>query len=180
MIEFDYKGIKIDATVVMTRQDYRDSGGRYKSRFDRDVKVIVVLFRYFTIDGNLTELVYVKSILNYYMQAYWKRSSKEGSKIDLAKVLHHGEEDHFGEQLSLNFIARQKNKRHFLEISLISNSTLVMETYLDGQEVLMLDIALGKAISLLTPEVIERVENKTNSSESKQKITGPRYITSYG
>jgi hypothetical protein len=51
------------------------------------------------------------------------------------------------------------------------------ETYLDGQEVIMLDIALGKAISLLTPKVVESEEDgkKNDSSESKKKSAGVSY-----
>ena len=152
MIEYDFKGIKVEATVEMTQQDYRDAGGHYRSRFDRHGR-IAVRFWGFTIEGDMTELAFVKSILNYFMQCYWKRTSKEGSKIELAKFLRH-EHKREGEQ-KLFFIARQKNKKHFLQICLQQRGTTVNECYLDGQEVIMLDIALGKAINLLSPAVIE-------------------------
>lgn len=152
MVEFDFKGISIEAEVQMTQQDYRDAGGHYRSRFDREVKV-VVRFWDFTIDGNLTELAFVKSTLNYFMQAYWKRSGK-GSEIELAKVLHH-EASHAGRQ-SLCFVARQKAKKRSLHICLQQTGINDIECYLDGQEVIMLDIALGKAISLLTPATSSR------------------------
>lgn len=156
MIEFDFKGIKIEATVEMEQHDYRDAGGHYKSRFDRETKV-VVRFWGFTIDGNLTELTFVKSTLNYFMQCYWKRTSKEGSKIDLAKGLHH-ETSLTGRQ-SLYFVARQKDKKHFLQICLQQRGATVNESYLDGQEVIMLDIVIGKAINLLTPTTTSRVKS---------------------
>jgi hypothetical protein len=89
------------------------------------------------------------SILHYFMQAYWKRSSKEGSRIELAKVL--SRKDYKGNQEALFFVARQKDKMNYLQISLAKKGETVKEQYLDGQEVIMLDIALGKAINLLTP-----------------------------
>lgn len=152
MIEYDFKGIKVEATVEMEQQDYRDAGGHYRSRFNRNSRV-AVRFWSFAIDGDLTELAFVKSLLNYFMQCYWKRTSKEGSKIELTKSLCH-ETRKEGEQ-KLVFIARQKNKRHYLQICLAKNGNTTKEFYLDGQEVIMLDIAIAKAISLLSPGVIE-------------------------
>lgn len=148
MIEFNLKGIRIEARVHVARQDYRDAGGHYRSRFDREVKV-VARFWDFTINGDLTEFAFVKSTLNYFMHAYWKRSGKEASKIDLAKVLQH-QSPHAGRQ-SLYFVGRQKEKKRFLHVCLQQTGTKNTECYLDGQEVIMLDIALGKAINLLAP-----------------------------
>ncbi len=55
---------------------------------------------------------------------------------------------------SLYLVARQKNGIHYLEISLIEKGKTANNIYLSGQEVIMLDIAIGKAINLLTPETI--------------------------
>lgn len=180
MIEYDYKGIKVEATAEMAQHDYEDAGGHSRARFDRNAKV-VVRFWSFTIDGNLTELAYVKSILNYFMQCYWKRTSKEGSRIDLAKVIHHSDKNLISYPQSLNLMARQKNKKHYLEISLYTNGVPDGGIYLDGQEVIMLDIALGKAISLLTPKVVkgEEDEKKKDSPESKKKSAGVSYDISF-
>jgi len=181
MIEYDYKGIKVEATAEISQHDYVDAGGHCRARFDRNTKV-VVRFWSFTIDGNLTELAYVKSILNYFMQCYWKRTSKEGGRIDLAKMIHHDDKNPHGIHHSLNIIARQKNKKHYLEFSLFENIDPAGEVYLDGQEVIMLDIALGKAITLLTPKVVECDEDKgkKDSSEPKEKGASASYVTSFG
>ncbi len=151
MVRYDFKGIKVEAKVLVDRQDYRDGGGHYKSRIDKNSK-IVVRFWGFTIAGCLTELAFVKSTLNYFMQCYWKRTSKEGSKIELIKTLcrEFGKDD----EQKLFLIARQKNKKHFLQICLQQKGSTVNECYLDGQEVIMLDIAIGKAINLLAPTTI--------------------------
>ena len=148
MIEFEFKGIKVEATFNIERYDYRDSGGRYKTRFDRNVKV-TVKFWDFTIHDNFTEFAFVRSTLNYFMHCYWKRTSKEGHKIELAKELHY--EDVYAGKKSLIFTARQKDKKHFLQICLQQGGSMLNEVYLDGQEVIMLDIAISKAINLLSP-----------------------------
>lgn len=182
MIEYDYKGIKVEATVEMEQHDYVDAGGHCRARFDKNAKVRVHFWK-FIVEGNLTELAYIKSTLNYFMQCYWKRTSKEGSRIELMKSVHHCHENPFVHPLSLCFMARQKNRKHYLEISLFVNGNPSGEVYLDGQEVLMLDIAIGKAISLLTPKVDEIEEecgekSGTDSSEL-MKIPPIQYTTSF-
>ena len=83
------------------------------------------------------------------MQAYWKRSSKAGSKIELATALFH--DDDFNSQ-ALNMIARQKNNIQSLEVSVTDDGRPAGEVYLSAQEVIMLDIAIGKAVNLLSPD----------------------------
>ena len=154
MIEFEFKGIKVEATVVIDRQDYKDANYKAQTRFTRD-GVVSVVFWNFNIVNDLYDLAFVKSTLNYFMQCYWKRSSKEGSKIDLATALDHGEDcPPYGIEQSLNMVARQKDKKHFLEISLTENGKPAGQVYLSGREVIMLDIAIGKAIYLLSPRAI--------------------------
>jgi len=45
----------------------------------------------------------------------------------------------------------KKNNRNYLQISLHKKGETIKEEYLEGQEVIMLDIALGKALNLLPP-----------------------------
>jgi hypothetical protein len=148
VINFVYKGIRIEVTADNQQVDYKDAGNRQRTRFQKDVRVLVHFWD-FVIWNNLQELAFVKSCLQYFLQGYWKRTSKEGSKIDLAKELHH--DDATLGRLSLYFVARQKNKKHFLQICLQRSGKTLNELYIDGQETLMLDIALAKAINLLTP-----------------------------
>ncbi len=153
MIDFNFKGISISAVVQMEQSSYKDAGGHNRSRFDKDVTVSVQFWDFFLQHGNLSELAFVKATLNYFMQAYWKRSSKQGAKIELVKVLHR--KDYRGNQESLCFVARQKNMHNYLHIAHVKKAETVNEVYLDGQEVIMLDIAMGKAINLLTPRIAE-------------------------
>ncbi len=147
MIEFNFKGISVSVTVEMERYDYRDNGGHYKTRFNRNT-LVKANFWGFVIDNDLFELATVKSSLNYFMQAYWKRSSKAGSKIELVTVL---KRNNGGNPQALYLVARQKDGIHSLEISLVEKGAPTGKIYLNGQEVIMLDIAIGKAINLLTP-----------------------------
>jgi len=153
VVNFDFKGISISAVVRMEQSSYKDAGGHSRSRFDKEVAVSVEFWDFILQHGDLYELAFVKATLSYFMQAYWKRSSKQGAKIELAKVLHR--KDYHGNQQALCFVARQKDKRNYLHITQVKKAETVKEVYLDGQEVIMLDIAIGKAINLLTPSVVE-------------------------
>lgn len=150
MIEFNLKGISVSAMVEMERYDYRDNSGHYKTRFNRNT-LATANFWGFVIDNDLYELATVKSTLNYFMQAYWKRSSRAGSKIELATALKH---HNVGSQQALYLVARQKDGIHSLEVSLTEKGTCAGKIYLSAQEVIMLDIAIGKVISLLTPKTV--------------------------
>lgn len=149
MINFEYKGIEIDATVAMQPVNYMSSGSRQQTRFDREVQVYVSFWDFHIRDGRFHELAYVKSCLQCFIHSYRRRPNKEGSKIDFSKELHH--ENCIDGQQSLSFIARQKNKKYYLQICLKIEGETLNEIYLDEHEVIMLDIAFGKAISLLTP-----------------------------
>jgi len=146
MVEFEYKGIKIEATAEIQQHTFRLGS---KSHVNRHTTV-EVHFWDFVISDNLYELAMVKSTLSYFMQAYWKRSTKQGSKIVLSTSLEHVDN---GSLQSLNLIAKQRKNIQSLEVSLSENGQRVSWEYLSGQEVIMLDIAISKAIALLSPEV---------------------------
>lgn len=86
------------------------------------------------------------------MQAYWKRSTKEGSRIALDETLTHIVVEEKYTTSTLRFNARQKNKINCLYICQENNrGEKVGEIYLSGREVIMLDVAIGKAINMLSP-----------------------------
>jgi len=143
-------GIKVEIEAELERHEYTDSN-RYKhSRFERKME-IRVMFWELIILGNLQDLSLIKSSLTYFMQGYWKRSGKEVSKIDLVtniiKYYPHGY------IWSLHFSTGQKNKKIFLHVSLEKDGLAQHDVYLDGQQVLMLDVAIGKALYFLSPEI---------------------------
>lgn len=150
MIDFNLHGIRVSAQALVTHREFRDKGGHYLNRFDRNVNVCVQFWD-FVIGNDLSELAMVKSTLNYFMQAYWKRSSKAGSKIELATEIFRG--DGYNAR-SLTLVARQKNGIQSLKVSVANDGTIAGNAYLSAQEVIMLDIAIGKAINLLSPETV--------------------------
>lgn len=150
MISFEFKGISIECTVEMEQYDYRDSNNIARTRFDRNVSV-GVHFWDFAIYNDMFELAAVKSTLNFFLQAYWKRSSKQGIKIDLATALEH---NHNGTLQELNLIAKQKSGIYSLEVSLTENGHRLWCIYLSAREAMMLDIVVAKVIALLTPQTV--------------------------
>ena len=148
MINFDYRGVRIEAVAEMRRCDYKDANNIGRTRFDRNVSVTVAFWN-FVIENNLYELALVKSSITYYMQCYWKRSSKQKQKIDLATFI-----EHPGTSQTIYFTARQKNSQPSMEISLTYNGQQCECFYFSAQEVIMIDVAVSKAISLLTPQTL--------------------------
>ncbi len=150
MVYLDFKGIGVEATVEMKQHLYKDLKNDKRTRLEKKAIVTVRFWNLIIGNGDLT---FIKSIFQFFMSSYWKRTSKEGSKIVFEKELFY-DNRHEAPQ-SLHFTARQKGKEHFLQIILKDRGMSTNEIYLDGQEVIMLDIAIGKAISLLAPDEID-------------------------
>jgi hypothetical protein len=150
MLEFKMDGIEVEIEAELERHEYTDSN-RYKhSRFERKVEIRVKFWE-FVMLGNLQDLSLIKSSLTYFMQGYWKRSGAAASRIDLdTSIFKHQSLDYVW---NLNFSDRQKDKKSFLRVCLERNGLMQHQMYLDGQQVLMLDVAIGKAISLLSPRI---------------------------
>lgn len=151
MINFDYNGIIIAAVAAMNRYDYTDANNIGRTRFDRNVRVTVSFWELFYIQDDLYELATLRSTLNYFMHAYWKRKGKKEGKIELSTSLEH---TNSYPKRTLSFIAKQKNNKNYLEIMLTENGVESKCIYLGSQEVIMMDIAIAKAIALLTPDVL--------------------------
>lgn len=147
MVDFKFKGIHIYAMADAIQHEYNDAANRRKTRFVRNVEVRADFWDY-SIWNDLTDLAFIKATTQYYMQCYWKRSSKDGMKIHLDKSLF--QEDFRGD-FTLKFAARQQKSVYSLHISIEEFGHKKHEAYLDAQEVIMLDIALAKAINLLQP-----------------------------
>jgi hypothetical protein len=155
MFEFNFKDISIEAKVKIRHYDYRASG-YYRSHVFRNV-IVNVNFWDFMICNDLYELATVKSTLNYFMQAYWKRSSNQENRINLDTSIEHNPNNEDGTWQKLNLSARKKARINYLEVSLTNVFETKIPMYLSGQEVIMLDIAISKVINLLSPQEIEPV-----------------------
>lgn len=143
-------GIKVEIEAELECHEYTDSN-RYKhSRFERKMEIRVKFWE-FVISGNLQDLSLIKSSLTFFMQGYWKRSGAEASRIGLnTNIFKYHSLDY---AWLLNFSDRQKAKKNSLRVCLEKNGLMQHQIYLDGQQVLMLDVAIGKALSLLSPRI---------------------------
>jgi hypothetical protein len=170
MFEFDLRGIRIEATANIERYDYEDANSVKRTHYNRNT-VVNVHFWEFVICDNLYELAMVKSTLNYFIQAYWKRGTKQGVKIDLATSLEHDNNE--GSLQKLTFTAKQRNNIYSLEVKLtyvdFLGNLLGTETYFSAQEVILLDIAISKAVALLSPQVVFQ-EKKDPKPEVKPSL----------
>jgi len=158
MLEFKYNGIEVKAFSRDEAYEYLIGENRKRTGYDKITTVQVSFWDFVIQDGDLYELAFLKSVCTYFMQAYWKRSTKEGNKILLEESLPHEIEGQEYSTSTLWFTARQKNKINKLHVCLKNDDEIANEIYLSGREVIMLDIALGKAISILKPETIHAVE----------------------
>ena len=149
MLEFKMDGIKVEIEAELKRHEYTDSNYQKHSRFERKME-IRVMFWEFIISGNLQDLSLIKSSLTYFMQGYWKRSGAEASRIGLNTNIFEYHSDYVW---NLNFSDRQKGKKSSLRVYLEKNGLMQHEMYLDGQQVLMLDVAISKALYFVSPKI---------------------------
>lgn len=148
MIGFYHKGIRIESTIETTQRYYDHKRDGKRVLLDKNIEVAVNFWEFSIENGNLTELALIKSNLQFYIHCFWKRSSRSGFNLKLEKSIEHMTSNG---PLTLSFIAREKNKQLSLYIFLMKSGKVIEEIYLDVQEVMMLDIAINKAINMLTP-----------------------------
>ena len=149
MIEFEHKGIRVNVKAMMTQDDYKDARGNHKTRFEKNVVVAVTFWDFIIDNGDFQGLAFIDSIIQYYKQCHSKRPGMDGLKIAFAKELHRTREL-YGVQ-SLCFADCQKAKGYPMHISFYSGGKMIDEVILDLQEVMMIEIAIGKAISMSRP-----------------------------
>lgn len=149
-MNFEYKGVSVTATSEQIGISYREDDEKSPLRHERNVSVAVNFWKFTSWNKNLFELAYIKSTLNFFLQSYWKRSGKDGNRIELEQKLN--QTDYYDNSYSLIFSAKQKNSKNYLYICLMENGSMIEEDYFDIHEVTMIDIAIGKAISLLQPQ----------------------------
>jgi hypothetical protein len=149
MINFNYKDITIVCSSFIVPHKYLDARKYERTRFEKKIKILISFWDFYIDSKNLTDLAYAKSLLHVFVQWYWRRIGKSGKRIDLAKVI--SKTRFNGEIETLCFTGRQKNGDHYLQIGLRKNDEIVNEMYLEIQEIIMIDIALGKALNLMAP-----------------------------
>ena len=154
MIDFDFNGIRVVAATETNMFDYIDVRKGNSTRHEKDTIVAVHFWTFSINNGDLLGMAFVRSTLQYYMNRFWRHKPKKRIKIEFEKKLRR--ENELGLKQSLCFLSYLKENEHYLRVSVQSGGNTIGEVFMDGQEVLMLDIALGKAIGLLTPNSINR------------------------
>ena len=152
-LSYETEAISVEIRSQVEEYDYMDANKREKTRFERQMKVLV-RFWDFKCQSNLQDLAIIKGVLLYYTHGYWKRSGKEIYKLNINQELcqdNYSFPGNLAEKLVLRFADRQKNKMNSLHISLHKNEKLVAEMYLDIQEAIILEVAVNKAMQLLSP-----------------------------
>lgn len=157
MISFEYRGIRVQATIEEKLREYNDPRRGRSKKLERYTDISVDFWDYAIRQERFTQLAFIKSIFQYYMQCYWKRSSKQGNKIYLNKAIK--QMDLYKGEVMLSFAAKQKNSQYSLMLSVAHNGQVQREVYFDTQEVIMLYDAISKAINLLGPVIEPPVEH---------------------
>ena len=147
MIEFYLHGIQVNITAEDLNFLFKDGKNDTKSRIKREIHVEAKFWDYKIPDRNFQQLSFVKSICQYFLHLYWKRSNKDGGHVDFTKELSNID----CELEKLIFTVRQKKNQYYLHICHQLGGKILHELYLDGQEVTQLDIVIGKAINSISP-----------------------------
>lgn len=168
-MNYEYKGIKITAETKMQEVKYLETSGEKRTRLEKDL-IIFVHFWDFTIwNGDLYELTFVKSCLQFFMHSFWRRNGKDGGKIELSETLRHNDPREGDE--SLHFAARQKHGIYSLYICVQREEETINEVYLSGREVIMLETVIGKAIHMLTPNMLHNAPIFDSTSIAASEIS---------
>jgi len=141
-LSYETEAISVEIRSQVEEYDYMDANKREKTRFERQMKVLV-RFWDFKCQSNLQDLAIIKGVLLYYTHGYWKRSGKEIYKLNINQELRQ-------DTLVLRFADRQKNKMNSLHISLHKNEKLVAEMYLDIQEAII-PVVVNKDVAFVAP-----------------------------
>jgi hypothetical protein len=151
MFNFQYKGIEMAVVNRPELYEYEVEENKKRIGRNRNNFVSVKFWDFIIKDGDLFELARVKSWFMYFMQAYWKRSTKEGNRIDLSRTLTHEIANKEYATSTLIFNAVQQKKTSYLHICQKNDEEKIGEIYLSGDDVIMLDVAIGRCINLLSP-----------------------------
>jgi hypothetical protein len=151
MIEFKYDGIEIEICNKPEPYKFETAESKPRIGYNKNTVVSVKFWEFIIEDGNLYELARVNSWCYYFMQSFWKRSSKEGNKILLSKTLTHEIDGGKYSSSTLSFDAVVGDKTNKLRIRQENDGKKIGEVFLLIDEVKMLDVVIGKCINMLSP-----------------------------
>lgn len=151
IILYSASDLKLTVATNFKHYKFKDAKRDIRARVEKYVSVHLDFWDELTItEAELSDLIRIKASLSYFMQCYWKRTGFNNEMIAMPLTLQcNGEK-------TLVLSKAQKNKQYYLRVKLnrVTESVMInfgRETYLDGIEVVALDIALHKAINLIQP-----------------------------
>lgn len=156
MIEYHYKNVHIEIAVkeYMYVKNYPNYGE--KEVFTSTVPVNVSFWEY-EIKG-LTELAFIKSVLQSYIYNRMRSMAKKVFSINLNPTK------------CLAVTETLKDGERYLKIWSEEDGKILKKEYFNYQEVVMLDTALNKAITCLSSNIITKLTNERN--EGKEELLG--------
>lgn len=133
MITYHWKNVHIEITKTRVLQRHKDTYGTGRDIFVRNVEVDIWFWNYYV--KGLTRLALIKSVLQSFMYNRMGDILVKDFVID-----------------SLRLQKTQKDGKQYLKFELCEiDGSVDKEEYFNYQEVVMLDIALGKALNFLSP-----------------------------
>lgn len=149
MINFELIGIKIAVVTYSQSETFKDAARMTRHRLAKETTMTVDFWGFKITQKNFTDLTAIKSVLQYWMNSYWRRGGQNGDIIKLNSEIDYL--DQADRYHRLVFEARQKNGRQSLHICFIVDNAIAGEAYLNCQHVMQLDLAMGKGINLIRP-----------------------------
>jgi hypothetical protein len=153
---FEWKNMQVIYLEELLVIEAKMHTGPDKNSTKRNVQVGLSFGNCLIESATITQLIFIKSIFQYFMQASWKRRNKSGTieeRYRLKKELKAGD-------VRIGFTTRHKgfspDKNESGLITLNIEATDGLNKYIeyfDCQEVLMLETAFSKAIGLLATDI---------------------------
>jgi len=133
MITYHWKNVHIEITETRVLQRKEDRYGTGRDIFVRNVEVGIWFWKYYV--NGLTRLAFIKSVLQAFLYNRMGDIPAEDFVIEFLRLKR-----------------TQKDGKQFVKFELCEiDGSVDKEEYFNYQEVVMLDIALGKALNFLSP-----------------------------
>jgi len=146
MIEYHWKNVHIEIAVKEYMHVKKYSGYGERETFTSTVPVNIRFWEYEI--NSLTELAFVKSVLQSYIYNRMRSMTKKVFSINLNPTKH------------LHMKEGVKDGERYLKIWCEEDGKILKKEYFNYQEVVMLDIAMNKAITCLSTNITTKLTNK--------------------
>lgn len=153
---FEWKNIQLTYQEELLVIEAQIDCGPDKNAIKRSVQIGLHFGNCCVERATITQLIYIRSILQYFMQSFWKRRNKSGTIEERYRL----KKELVTKDIQMEFTTRHKgfspDKNESGLITLNIEATDGLNKYIeyfDCQEVLMLEMAFSKAIGLLAADM---------------------------